>query len=136
MTPPEAIYTCQDISPTCCGRWRSWWTTDGSSGIIPTLDSQAVTALLPQVVQSLSGCSFKAQGNLQPFVGAGETEWSNGRLHLDQGSLASQAVTALLPQVREPLLVRFKFSSEISNLLWALAKLVDNGRFQRDRDAA
>ena len=46
----------------------------------------------------------------------------NGRLQLDQDSLASQAVTALLPQVVTPP-EPFK-AQEISNLLWALAKLV------------
>ena len=55
----------------------------------------------------------------------------NGLLQLDQGGLASQAVTALLPQVVTPP-GPFK-PQEISNLLWALAKLVENGLLQLDQ---
>ena len=55
----------------------------------------------------------------------------NGLLQLDQGNLASQAVTALLPQVVTPP-GPFK-PQEISNLLWALAKLVESGLLQLDQ---
>ena len=52
----------------------------------------------------------------------------NGLLQLDQGGLASQAVTALLPQVVSH---QDDFTSQaVSNLLWALAKLVENGLLQ------
>ena len=55
----------------------------------------------------------------------------NGLFQLDQDSLASQAVMALLPKVVTPPGL-FK-PQEISNLLWALAKLVENGRLQLDQ---
>ena len=56
----------------------------------------------------------------------------NGLLPLDQDGLASQAVMALLPQVQSHL---DDFTSQgISNLLWALAKLVENGLLPLDQD--
>ena len=45
--------------------------------------------------------------------------------------MASQTVTALLPKVVAPPGL-FK-PQEISNLLWALAKLVENGLYQQDQ---
>ena len=100
----------------------NWWTTD--------LASQAVTALLPQVVTPPE--PFKPQ-EISNLLWALAKLVDNGRLHLDQGSLASQAVTALLPQVVTPQ-GPFNLLKHISNLLWALAKLVDNGWLQRDQD--
>ena len=35
VTPPRP-FKPQDRSPTCCGRLRNWWTTDGSNGIRAT----------------------------------------------------------------------------------------------------
>ena len=45
--------------------------------------------------------------------------------------MAIQAVTALLPQVQS---YQNDFTSQhVSNLMWALAKLVENGRLQLDQ---
>ena len=84
------------------------------------LASQAVTALLPQVV--ISPGSFNSQ-NVSNLLWSLVKLVENGRLHLDQDSLASQAVMALLPQVVAP---PGPFNpQQISNLLWALAALGD-----------
>ena len=49
-------------------------------------------------------------------------------LQQDQGGLANQTVMALLPQVKSH---QDEFTSQgVSNLLWSLAKLVENGRLQ------
>ena len=88
-----------------------------------SLVSQAVTALLPQVVTPQE--PFKPQ-EISNLLWALAKLVENGRLHLDQGSLARQAVTALLPQVQSN---QDNFTSQgISNLLWALAALGDGVR--------
>ena len=92
------------------------------------LASQAVTALLPQVVTPPE--PFKPQG-ISNLLWALAKLVENGLLQLDQGGLASQAVTALLPQVVTP--PGPFISQHVSNLLWALAKLVENGLLQLDQ---
>ena len=72
--PSGTIFTPQETSPTCCGRWQNWWKTDYFGWIGEVLASQAATVLLLQV-------------------------------QIHQDNFTSQGV---------------------SNLLWALAKLVEN----------
>ena len=92
------------------------------------LASQAVTALLPQVVTPPEPLKPQDISNL---LWALAKLVENGLLQLDQGGLASQAVMALLPQVQSH---QDDFTSQgISNLLWALAKLVENGLLQLDQ---
>ena len=50
VAPFRRPFTPQDISPTCCGRWRNWRTTGGSSGIRMAWPAEVVAALLMQVV--------------------------------------------------------------------------------------
>ena len=90
------------------------------------LASQAVTALLSAGAEASGGFHFSR--DLQPAVGAGET---GGKRTAPAGSgQPSQpgdngAVAAGGDLLRD----QFK-PQEIANLLWALAKLVDNGRLQ------
>ena len=86
-------------------------------------------ALLPQV-QSTSRTDFTSQQCLQPAVVAGETggEWT---APAGSGRSGQPTMTALLLKVVTP---PEPFNSQqVSNLLWALAKLVENGRLQMDR---
>ena len=95
-----------------------------------SLVSQAVTALLPQVVTPPG--PFISQ-HISNLLWALAKLVDNGRLCLDRDSLASEAVTALLRQLQSH---QSDFTSQgISNLLWALAKLVDNERLQLDQDS-
>ena len=94
------------------------------------LASQAVTALLPQVVTPPEPFNSQHVSNL---LWALAKLVENGRFQQDQDRLARHAVTALLPKVVTP---PGPFTPQgISNLLWALAKLVENGRLQLDQDS-
>ena len=102
-----------------------------------SLANRAVTALLPQMVQVASHQpGFKPQ-EIANLLWALAKLVENGLLKLDQGDLANGAVTALLPQVVQVAQVAshqagFK-PQEIANLLWALAKLVENGLLKLDQ---
>ena len=98
------------------------------------LANEAVTALLPQVASHQAG--FKPQ-EIANLLWALAKLVENGQLQLDQGGLANRALTALLPQVVQVAQVEshqagFK-PQEIANLVWALAKLVENGVLQLDQ---
>ena len=101
------------------------------------LANRALTALLPQVVQVASHqAGFKPQ-EIANLLWALAKLVENGLLKLDHGGLANEAVTALLPQVVQVAQVEshqagFK-PQEIAILLWALAKLVENGLLQLDQ---
>ena len=88
-----------------------------------------VTALLPQVVTPPG--PFKLLKEISTCCGRWRNWWRTGCSIWIRASLASQAVTALLPQVVTPP-GPFK-PQEISNLLWALAKLVENGLLHLDQ---
>ena len=96
------------------------------------LVNQTVMALLPQV-QTPSGTDFTSQHDLQPAVGAGETggertdsSWIRERPGQPggDGAVVAGAVDSSGTDLT---------SQDVSNLLWALAKLVENGRLQMDR---
>ena len=101
VTPPGRFQTSQEMSPTCCGRWRKLV----ENGLTPAGSGQpgqsgGATALLSQVDELLRDrLHLKEISNL---LWALAKLVENGRLQLDQDSLASQAVTALLPQVMTP----------------------------------
>ena len=92
-------------------------------------------ALLPQVQSHQDG--FISQG-VSNLLWALAKLVENELLQLDQDGLANQAVTALLPTRGRRIIDLFGTIytlRDISNLLWALAKLVENGLPRLDQDS-
>ena len=96
------------------------------------LANEAVTALLPQVVQESHQAGFTPQG-VASLLWALAKLMENGLLQLDRGGLANRAVTALLPQVVQESHQAGFTPQGVANLLWALAKLVENGLLKLDQ---
>ncbi|UYM17689.1 DUF1601 domain-containing protein [Endozoicomonas euniceicola] len=132
-TSPEAGFSSQGVSNVL---WALGKLVENGHRMRQA--SSAVTALLPQVVQVAEGASCQ-DGFIPQHVAS--LLWALGKL-VENGlrmRQANSAVTALLPlvvqvveqssrEVVEEMSPEAGFNSQgVTNLLWALAKLVENG---------
>ncbi|WBA82129.1 DUF1601 domain-containing protein [Endozoicomonas sp. GU-1] len=115
--------------------WAMAKLVDNGLELKTTKLEEALVALLPQVKTKAESKSTKEKDHFQPR-GVANLLWSLAKLvdnglKLDKMSKLEEAVAALLPLVKTKAESKeekdhFK-PQEFANLLWALAKLVDNG---------